>query len=76
MNNNNQKIEWNFEDDYNANQYKNQQFKPSETNSTMFALQNTQKLYEMESTQEQYIKTTAMKLIEEELKQKNEKAPY
>ncbi len=51
MDNKNQKSEWNFEDDYNANQYNDQQFKPGETISTIFPLQNTtQKLYDMEST--------------------------
>ena len=73
MNNNNQKSEWHFEDDYNANQYYDRQFKPGETISTNLPLQNTsQKLFEMESTQEQQIKNTALNLIKEELKERHE----
>ena len=56
MNNINQKNEWNFEDDYYENQYIDQQFKSSEAISTLYPLQNTsQKLYQMESTQERHI---------------------
>ena len=74
MNNKAQKNEWNFEDDYNSNQNTDQQFiRSGETAKTNFDFENKhQKLFEIDSNQESHIKTKAMNLIEEEIKQKYE----